>query len=152
MFLVQLDNLEAATRLNLKNRLKTMHLSLLNPKPHILRKALRESKWNSLEGAVVGPTAILISRKEPAELREAVEYLSTLKRVTILGGKIGDYTFTQQGVKDVVDNVPLLTHLRSQLVALLQTPSMALADTLLKAPNSLLLTLKQNKDRLESLS
>ena len=145
LLLVQLDNMNAPTKLAFKTRLSALKLSLVSPKAHILRKALRHSKWSHLEAAVIGSTAILIGRSEPHELAAALKFLGTQQqRATLLGGKIGELAFSVEGVKDIVYNVPPLQELRAQLVGLLETPALSLINGINRAPVALADALDQH--------
>lgn len=145
LLLVQLDNLDASTKLALKTKLSSLKMSLVNPKPHILRKALKGSKWSNLEAAVVGSTSLLMSRAEPHELATALRFLNTQQqKVTLLGGKIGEYSFSVEGVKAMVHDVPSFPVLRAQLLGLLQAPAQSLLGAVAQAPMALTAALDQH--------
>lgn len=143
LLLVQLDNLDVPSRQSIKTNLSQRHLSLLTPKPHILRRAVQLSRWPQLEGAVVGPTAVLTSRKQPQQLQEALRYLSTQSRLTLLGGVIGGHCFTAEGVQELVFEMPSEESLRASLLSILAGPAAGLISGLSRAPQSLLALLTQ---------
>jgi ribosomal protein L10 len=144
LLLIQHNNLDTPSKHALKSKLGALGLSWKAPKPHILRKAIKLAGYTGLEGCIVGPTGVLLSSKKPDELQAGLRYLATQNRVLLVGGKIGDYTFSSEGIKDVIFNLPSVDTLRQNLVGLLQSPSMAITSTLSLAPLALVKTLDQH--------
>lgn len=144
LLLIQHNNLDTPSKHALKARLAALGLSWKAPKPHILRKAVKLAGYTGLEGCIVGPTGVLLSSKKPDELQAGLRYLATQNRVLLVGGKIGDYTFSSEGIKDVIFNLPSVEALRQNLVGLLQSPSMAITASLSLAPLALAKTLDQH--------
>lgn len=143
LLLVQLDNLDVPSRQSIKTNLSQRHLSLLTPKPHILRRAVQLSRWPQLQGAIVGPTAVLTSRRRPQQLQEALQYLGTQSRLTLLGGVIGGHCFTAEGVRELTFEMPSEESLRASLVSILAGPAAGLISGLSRAPQSLVALLTQ---------
>lgn len=141
--LLQLDNLDTKDRLGLKDRLKSLGLSLKTPKAHILKKVMQSLGHRSLQASAVGFMGIAISKRPLLELRDAVAHIKSQPRVTLLGGKFDSYTFTDSGVTDLVVNCPPIDRLRWDLITCLTWPGASISSILVKSQSSISALLEQ---------
>lgn len=135
--LLQLDNLDTKNRLELKDRLKSLGLSLKTPKAHILRKVMQTLGHSSLQASTTGFVGIAISHRPLPELRDAVVHIKSQPRVTLLGGRFDSYTFTDSGVTDLVTNCSTIDRLRWDLITCLTKPGASIASILVKSQSAL---------------
>lgn len=103
-----------------------------------------------LEQAVVGSTAILLSSKQPRDLEPGLQYLKAASRqVLLIGGKIGSYSWTNDGIINAMHQVPALESVQTTLVSALQHSSIELGRALQTAPITLANLLERQVDQLQ---
>lgn len=142
--LVQLDNLDSKAKLDLKIRVLKLGCSLKTPRCAILRKAIRLSPFSSLEPSIVGTTGLIVTNREPHELGELVKLVQSHKKATLIGGRIGKYSFNSEGINEACTQWSSESSLKIQILGLLQSPSHHLVGVLNSAPASLLAAVDQH--------
>lgn len=145
LIFIQLNNLDTPTRMAVKSKLRSLGLHLKSPKAHIMRKVVRQSPFSNLEGSIIGPTSLLLSMKDPSELREGIQYISSQNRALIVGGKIDTHTFSVDGIKTAILDTPSLTNLRATLIHVLLNPSISLKNSLNSSPTALAALLERRQ-------
>lgn len=141
----QANNIPTQKMAELRHRLRCQNMFLRFPKPGVLRAYLRQSKWPSLECAVVGPTFCAVSSSEPKDLQPAMETLQAEKNLLLLGGLIMNAEFTIEGCKEFINSLPMLKEQQLRLVQLMQAASLGLVQGLQLAPHTLSVLLETHK-------
>ena len=101
-------------------------------KNRLAQRALKGTKYESLEGLFKGPTAIAYSTDPIAAAKVAVAYANSNQKLTIVGGSMGTNVLDPNGIKALA-TLPSLDELRAKLARMLQTPATRVA-TVLQAP------------------
>ena len=98
-------------------------------KNRLAKIALKETKFEALEDAFTGPTAIAVSKDPVAAAKIAVEFANENKKLTIVGGALDADVLDADGVKTLA-KLPSLAELRGKIVGLLQAPATKVAGVL----------------------
>jgi large subunit ribosomal protein L10 len=101
-------------------------------KNRLAKIAIKETKFEALEDAFTGPTAIAISMDPVAAARIAVEFAKENEKLTIVGGALDSDMLDVAGVNTLA-KLPSLDALRGTIVGLLQAPATKVAG-ILQAP------------------
>lgn len=139
LIFTQANNLDAKELEDLRTNLAKSKVSLKFLKTSIFRSALKGSPHHPhLSEVISGPVMALTSNSEPGEIGPAL--LATLKskpNIHVLAGKIDDQLWTHEGCSQVLQSIPKRLEIMSQLMGLIQTPPVALVNTISLVPNSL---------------
>ena len=98
-------------------------------KNRLAKIALKETKFEALEDAFTGPTAIAVSEDPVAAAKIAVEFANENEKLTIVGGALDADALDADGVKTLA-KLPSLDELRGKIVVLLQAPATKVASVL----------------------
>ena len=98
-------------------------------KNRLAKIALKETKFEALEDAFRGPTAIAVSKDPVAAAKIAVEFANENEKLTIVGGALETDVMDADGVKTLA-KLPSLDELRGKIVGLLQAPATKVAGVL----------------------
>ena len=98
-------------------------------KNRLAKIALKETKFEALEDAFTGPTAIAVSKDPVAAAKIAVEFANENEKLTIVGGALDADVLDADGVKTLA-KLPSLDELRGKIVGLLQAPATKVAGVL----------------------
>ncbi len=98
-------------------------------KNRLAQRALKGTKYESLEGLFKGPTAIAYSSDPVAAAKVAVAYANSNEKLTIVGGSMGVEVLGPDRIKALA-TLPSLDELRAKLLGMLQTPATRIAGVL----------------------
>jgi large subunit ribosomal protein L10 len=98
-------------------------------KNRLAKSALKETKFEALEDAFTGPTAIAVSKDPVAAAKIAVEYANENDKLTIVGGALDADMLDADAIKALA-KLPSLDSLRGKIVGLLQAPATKIAGVL----------------------
>ena len=98
-------------------------------KNRLAQRALKGTKYESLEGLFKGPTAIAYSSDPVAAAKVAVAFANSNEKLTIVGGSMGADVLGPDGIKALA-TLPSLDELRAKLLGMLQTPATRIAGVL----------------------
>lgn len=98
-------------------------------KNRLAKIALKETKFEALEDAFTGPTAIAVSKDPVAAAKIAVEYANGNDKLTIVGGALDADMLDADAIKALA-KLPSLDSLRGKIVGLLQAPATKIAGVL----------------------
>jgi large subunit ribosomal protein L10 len=98
-------------------------------KNRLAKIALKETKFEALEDAFTGPTAIAVSKDPVAAAKIAVEYANENDKLTIVGGALDADMLDADAIKALA-KLPSLDSLRGKIVGLLQAPATKIAGVL----------------------
>lgn len=98
-------------------------------KNRLAKIALKETKFEALEDAFTGPTAIAVSEDPVAAAKIAVEFANENEKLTIVGGALDADVLDADGVKTLA-KLPSLDELRGKIVGLIQAPATKVAGVL----------------------
>ena len=98
-------------------------------KNRLAKIALKETKFEALEDAFTGPTAIALSEDPVAAAKIAVEFANENEKLTIVGGALDADILDADGVKTLA-KLPSLDEIRGKIVGLLQAPATKVAGVL----------------------
>lgn len=103
-------------------------------KNRLVKIALKESDFSSLESDFSGPTAIALSNDPVAVAKVLVDFAKENEQLKLIKGFVDGSEVDPEGIK-TLSKMPSLDELRAKLIALLQTPASSLASVL-TAPSS----------------
>jgi large subunit ribosomal protein L10 len=126
--------LTVAEATDLRRQMRAAGASFKVTKNRLARRALAGTKFEQISSLFIGPTAIAYSRDPVAAAKVAVEYSNRNKKLSIVGGSLGDRQLDEAGVKSLA-TLPSLDQLRAKLIGVLQTPATRVASVL-QAPGS----------------
>jgi large subunit ribosomal protein L10 len=126
--------LTVAESTELRRQMRAGGASFKVTKNRLARRALAGTKFEQISSLFTGPTAIAYSRDPVAAAKIVVEYSNRNKKLSIVGGSLGDRQLDEQGVKSLA-TLPSLDQLRAKLIGVLQTPA-TLVASVLQAPGT----------------
>jgi len=126
--------LTVAEATDLRRQMRAAGASFKVTKNRLARRALAGTKFEPISPMFTGPTAIAYSRDPVAAAKIAVEYSNRNKKLSIVGGSLGDRQRDEAGVKSLA-TVPSLEQRRAKLIGVLQTPATRVA-AVLQAPGT----------------
>lgn len=121
--------LTVAEATDLRRRMRAAGASFKVTKNRLTKLALEGTPYARLTELFVGPTAIAYSEDPVAAARVAVEYSERNKKLTILGGGLGERQLDAAAVTALA-KLPSLDELRGQLIGLIQAPATKVAGVL----------------------
>jgi large subunit ribosomal protein L10 len=95
-------------------------------KNRLVKRALEGTKFEALAPLFAGPTAITLSEDPVAAAKVCVEFAKKNKKLTIVGGALGENVLDPQGIQALAE-LPSLDELRGKLVGLIQAPATKVA-------------------------
>lgn len=98
----------------------------------LTKLAIKESKFESLDSMLSGPTALTASKDPVAAAKVVVEFANNNEKIEVIGGFLQGQVLTAAAVKNLA-TLPSLDELRGKIVGLLQAPAAKLAS-LAQAP------------------
>jgi large subunit ribosomal protein L10 len=113
----------------LRRQMRAAGASFKVTKNRLAVRALVGTKFEQLSPLFTGPTAIAFSRDPVAAAKVAVEFANKNKKLSIVGGGLGERQLDIEGVKSLA-TMPSLDQLRGKLLGLLQTPATRIAGVL----------------------
>ena len=113
----------------LRNKMREAGCKFKVTKNRLAKIALKETKFEALEDAFTGPTAIAISKDPVAAAKIAVEFANENDKLTIVGGALEADMLDVAGV-NALAKLPSLDSLRGKIVGLLQAPATKVAGVL----------------------
>lgn len=128
----QQAGLTVAEITDLRRQMRAAGAGLKIAKNRLTRRALDGTPYQRLSPLFKGPTAIAHSQDPVAAARVAVEFSNKNKKLTIVGGSLGERMLDVAGVKALA-SLPSLTELRARLAGLIAAPATRLA-TVIGAP------------------
>lgn len=128
----QQNGLSVAEVSDLRRKMRAAGAGFKVAKNRLAQLALKGTKHEDLGQFLKGPTAIAYSADPIAAAKVAVLYAKSNDKLSIVGGSMGTQTLSADGIKALA-SLPSLNELRSQLIALLQTPATRVA-TVVQAP------------------
>lgn len=126
------SGLTVAEVTELRSKMREAGCKFKVTKNRLAKIAIKETKFEALEDAFTGPTAIAISKDPVAAARIAVEFAKENEKLTIVGGALDSDMLDVAGVNTLA-RLPSLDALRGKIVGLLQAPATKVAG-ILQAP------------------
>lgn len=124
--------LTVAEMSQLRSRMRAAGASFKVTKNRLTRRALEGTKYKSLEGMFIGPTAIAYSADPVAAAKAAIDFAKTNEKLVVVGGALGDKQLDFAGVTALA-SLPSLEELRAKIIGMLNTPATRIAG-ILQAP------------------
>jgi large subunit ribosomal protein L10 len=126
------SGLTVAEVTELRSKMREAGCKFKVTKNRLAKIAIKETKFEALEDAFTGPTAIAISKDPVAAARIAVKFAKENEKLTIVGGALDSDMLDVAGVNTLA-RLPSLDALRGKIVGLLQAPATKVAG-ILQAP------------------
>ena len=98
-------------------------------KNRLVKIALKDTDFASLESDFVGPTAIALSNDPVAVAKILVDFVKGNEQLKLIRGIVDGAEMDVEGIKQL-SKMPSLDELRAKLIALLQTPASSVASVL----------------------
>lgn len=95
----------------------------------LMRLAVKETPYESLEPMLSGPTAIGYSEDPVAPAKVLVDFAKDNEKLKLLGGAYGEQALDVNGVEQLA-KMPSLDELRAKIVGMLNTPATRIAGVL----------------------
>lgn len=111
---------------DLRRQIRAAGASYKVTKNRLTKLALEGTKFQALQSLMTGPTALAFSVDPVAAAKVCVEFAKGNKKLTILGGALGEDVLDVEGVTALA-KLPSLDELRGKIVGLLQAPATKLA-------------------------
>lgn len=115
-------------------------------KNRLARIALDGTQFEGLKPLFEGPTAIAWSHDPVAAAKVAVEFANKNKKLTIVGGALGEKVLDANGV-EALAKMPSLEESRAKIAGLLQTPAQRVASVVQAPAGQLARVLKAYADK-----
>jgi large subunit ribosomal protein L10 len=128
----QQSGLTVAEVSELRSKMREAGCKFKVTKNRLAKIAIKETKFEALEDAFTGPTAIAISKDPVAAARIAVKFAEENEKLTIIGGALDSNMLDVAGVNTLA-KLPSLDALRGTIVGLLKAPATKVAG-ILQAP------------------
>jgi len=120
----------------LRGKFFDVGVKFLVVKNNLVKIALKDSGFISLEKEFVGPVAIALSNDPIAVSKVLIDFIKNNENLKLIKGIIDGAEVNSEGIK-TLSSMPSLDELRAKLIALLQTPATSLASVLIASPSSL---------------
>ena len=111
---------------SLRRQIRAAGASYKVTKNRLTKLALEGTKFQALQPLMTGPTALAFSVDPVAAAKVCVEFAKENKKLTIVGGALGEEVLDVEGVTALA-KLPSLDGLRGKIVGLLQAPATKLA-------------------------
>lgn len=98
-------------------------------KNKLMARALKGTRFESLEPLFKGTTAIIVSKDPVAAAKVTFDYAKANDKVSIIGGAMGTKVLDKAGV-EALAKLPSLDQVRGTIVGLLQAPATKIARVL----------------------
>jgi large subunit ribosomal protein L10 len=115
-------------------------------KNKITRIALKDTKYQYMEGMFSGPTAIGSSKDPVMAAKVLVDFAKDNHKLVIIGGGLEDKPLSKEDVVALA-KLPSLNDLRGKLVGLLQAPASKLARLTKEPASKVLRTISQKSQQ-----
>ncbi|MFQ5776282.1 MAG: 50S ribosomal protein L10 [Kiloniellaceae bacterium] len=126
MVVTQQTGLSVGEVSDLRRQMRAAGAAYKVTKNRLTRLALEGTKFQALQPLFTGPTAIAFSDDPVAAAKVCVEFSSKNKKLTVIGGALGEKQLDSAQVAALA-NLPPLDELRATLIGLLQAPATKLA-------------------------
>ena len=138
--------LTVAESTDLRNKMRNDNCLFKVTKNKITRLALKDTKYQHMEGMFSGPTAIGSSKDPVMPAKVLVDFAKENEKLVIIGGGLEDKSLS---IEDVVAlaKLPNLNDLRSKLVGLLKAPSLKIARLTKEPATKVLITISQKSQQ-----
>ena len=138
--------LTVAETTDLRNKMRNDDCNFKVTKNKITRLALKDTKYQHMEGMFSGPTAIGSSKDPVMPAKVLVDFAKENEKLVIIGGGLEDKSLS---IEDVVAlaKLPNLNDLRSKLVGLLKAPSLKIARLTKEPATKVLITISQKSQQ-----
>ena len=118
--------LTVAESTDLRNKMRNDNCNFKVTKNKITRLALKDTKYQHMDGMFNGPTAIGSSKDPVMPAKVLVDFAKENEKLVIIGGGLEDKSLS---IEDVVAlaKLPSLNDLRGKLVGLIKAPALKVA-------------------------
>jgi large subunit ribosomal protein L10 len=103
-------------------------------KNRLVKRALKGTIYESLEGLFTGPTAVTTADDPVSAAKVLVSFAKDHEKLILVGGAFGAHVMDQKGIEQL-SKMPSLDEIRAKIVGMIQTPATRMA-TVLQAPGS----------------
>lgn len=126
------NGLTVAQMSDLRKKLRDVGADFKISKNRLAKLATKDTKFESLNDLLTGPSAIATSADPVSVAKGLVDFAKTNDRLVIIGGAFGDQKLDVKAIETLA-KLPSLNELRAKIVGILQTPATRLA-CVLQAP------------------
>ena len=125
----QQSGLTVAEVTQLRRNMREAGASYKVTQNRLTRLALEGTKFEALQPMFTGPTAIAFSDDPVAAAKVSVEFANSNKKLTIVGGALGEKQLDPEAVTELA-KLPSLDELRGKLIGVVQAPATKLAGVM----------------------
>ena len=139
---VHCNGLTVAESTDLRNKLRNDNCNFKVTKNKITRLALKDTKYQHMDGMFTGPTAIGSSKDPVMAAKVLVDFAKENEKLLIIGGGLEDKPLSKDDVLALA-KLPSLNDLRSKIVGLLQAPASKIVRLTKEPASKILRTISQ---------
>ena len=134
--------LTVAESTDLRNKMRNDNCNFKVTKNKITRLALKDTKYQHMDGMFSGPTAIGSSKDPVMPAKVLVDFAKENEKLVIIGGGLEDKSLSMEDVVALA-KLPSLNDLRGKLVGLLKAPALKVARLINEPASKVLRTISQ---------
>ena len=134
--------LTVAESTDLRNKMRNDDCNFKVTKNKITRLALKDTKYQHMDGMFSGPTAIGSSKDPVMPAKVLVDFAKENEKLVIIGGGLEDKSLSMEDVVALA-KLPSLNDLRGKLVGLLEAPASKIARLIKEPATKVLRTISE---------
>ena len=134
--------LTVAESTDLRNKMRNENCNFKVTKNKITRLALKDTKYQHMDGMFSGPTAVGSSKDPVMAAKILVNFAKENEKLVIIGGGLDEKPLSTNDV-EALAKLPSLNELRGKLVGLLQAPALKIARLTKEPASKILRTISQ---------
>ena len=140
--IVHCVGLTVAESTDLRNKMRNENCSFKVTKNRIAKLALKDTKYQHMDGMFRGQTAIGSSKDPVMAAKILVDFAKDNEKLVIIGGGLGEKSLSKTDV-EALAKLPSLKDLRGKLVGLLQAPASKILRLTMEPASQVLRTISQ---------
>ena len=134
IIVTHMNGLTVSETTNLRSNMRNANCKFKVTKNKIVKLALKNTKFEYLDGLFTGPTAIGSSEDEIAPAKILVNFTKETEKIKIIGGGVDTKSLSVDEINNLA-SLPSLDEVRSKLLGLLMASSTKLVRTIKEPPS-----------------
>ena len=134
VIVTHINGLTVSETTNLRSRMRNSNCKFKVTKNKIVKLALKNTKFEHLDGLFTGPTAIGSSEDAIAPAKVLVDFTKESEKIKIIGGGFETKSLSVDEINNLA-SLPSLDEVRSKLIGLLMASPTKLVRTIKEPPS-----------------